>query len=82
MEAAILIALLGNITTLMENMVIQMALTYTAHQAGRRRFVSALLQAESRVQKRRLAIHNPKRKKEKILGETGKNISLVGEFCK
>jgi len=82
MEAAILIALLGNITALMENIIIQMALTCTAYQAGKRRSVIARLQAESRIQKRRLAIHNPKRKKEKILGETGKNFTLVGEFCK
>ena len=82
MEAAILIALLGNIMALMENIIIQIALTCTAYQAGKRRCVSTLLQAESRIQKRRLAINNPERKKEKTLGETGKNISLVREFCK
>lgn len=54
-EGAILIALLGNITALMENIIIQLALTCTAYQAGKRRCVSALLQAESRIQKRRLA---------------------------
>ena len=68
MEAAFLIALLGNITALMENIIIQMALTCTAYQAGRRR----LLQAESRIQKRRLAIHNPKRKKRKYWVRPGR----------
>ena len=80
-EAAILIALLGNITALMENIIIQMALTCTAYQAGKRRCVSALLQAESRIQKRRLAIHNPKRKKRKYWVRPGRtDFALVGEF--
>ena len=74
MEAAILITLLGNITALMENIIIQMALTCTAYQAGKRRCVIALLQAESRIQKRRLAIHNPKRKKRKYWVRPGRTL--------
>ena len=65
MEAAISIALLGSIMALIENIIIKMGLTCTAYQAGRRRYVSALLQAESHVQKHRLAVHNAKRRKRK-----------------
>ena len=43
-EAAILIALLENTTALMKNNIMQMALTCTAYQVGRRRYVGAILQ--------------------------------------
>lgn len=72
MQAALSITLVGNITALMEYFIIQMALTCTAYQAGKRRCVSALLQAESRIQKRRLAIHNPKRTKRKYWVRPGR----------
>ena len=63
MESAfLLLALLGNITVLMQNVILQMAMTCAAFQAWRRRCVGVLLQVENWIQKSRTSSRETKRK--------------------